>query len=285
MIKINIFYDIIDKTENICYNITSKGDDFMDEKEIISRIQQKLTEIEEKGDIKILHCVESGSRSWGFASPDSDFDVRFIYIRKPEFYLKLGKTRDVIEWELNDIYDINGWDIQKALRLLHNSNPTVFEWNHSPIVYRTSENWEKVREIINDYFLSRTGMNHYLSTARHNYKEYIKGDEVKLKKYFYVLRPILACRWIMDRGTPPPMLFSELMNAELDENLFDPVNKLLEIKMRTSELGTGKRIDVINEYIEKQFEILKEKLDSMEREEQKSWEKLDELFLSLLKNA
>ncbi|MBR1592148.1 MAG: nucleotidyltransferase domain-containing protein [Ruminococcus sp.] len=257
----------------------------MDEKEIISRIQQKLTEIEEKGDIKILHCVESGSRSWGFASPDSDFDVRFIYIRKPEFYLKLGKTRDVIEWELNDIYDINGWDIQKALRLLHNSNPTVFEWNHSPIVYRTSENWEKVREIINDYFLSRTGMNHYLSTARHNYKEYIKGDEVKLKKYFYVLRPILACRWIMDRGTPPPMLFSELMNAELDENLFDPVNKLLEIKMRTSELGTGKRIDVINEYIEKQFEILKEKLDSMEREEQKSWEKLDELFLSLLKNA
>lgn len=256
----------------------------MNEKEIIGKIQQKLTEIEEKENIKILHCVESGSRSWGFASPDSDFDVRFIYLRNKEFYLKLGKTRDVIEWELNDIYDINGWDIQKALRLLHNSNPTVFEWNNSPIVYRTSPMWEKVREVINEYFLSRTGMNHYLSTAKHNYKEYVRGDEVKLKKYFYVLRPILACRWIMDNNTPPPMLFSELMEAELDRNLYEPVNKLLEIKMQTSELGTGKRIDVINEYIEEQFEILKNKLDSMESETQKDWDKLDALFLSLLKN-
>ena len=256
----------------------------MNEKEIIGKIQQKLTEIEEKENIKILHCVESGSRSWGFASPDSDFDVRFIYLRNKEFYLKLGKTRDVIEWELNDVYDINGWDIQKALRLLHNSNPTVFEWNNSPIVYRTSPMWEKVREVINEYFLSRTGMNHYLSTAKHNYKEYVRSDEVKLKKYFYVLRPILACRWIMDNNTPPPMLFSELMEAELDRNLYEPVNKLLEIKMQTSELGTGKRIDVINEYIEEQFEILKNKLDSMESETQKDWDKLDALFLSLLKN-
>ncbi|MBR6385814.1 MAG: nucleotidyltransferase domain-containing protein [Ruminococcus sp.] len=256
----------------------------MNEKEIIARIQEKLTEIEQKENIKILHCVESGSRSWGFASPDSDFDVRFIYIRKPEFYLSLEKTRDFIEWELNDVYDINGWDIQKALRLLHNSNPTIFEWNNSPIVYRTSPMWEKVREIINDYFLTRTGMNHYLSTAKHNYKEYLKGEEVRLKKYFYVLRPILACRWIMNRNCPPPMLFSDLTKAELDPKLEEPVNKLLELKMQTPEIGTGKRIDIINEYIDEQLVFLKDKLETMEKEEQKSWEKLDGLFLSLLKN-
>ena len=251
---------------------------------IQDEIKKKLAEIETSENVKVLYAAESGSRAWGFASPDSDYDVRFIYVRPAADYLRLEKTRDVIEWQLDAVYDINGWDIQKALRLLHNSNPTVFEWNNSPIVYRTSPMWEKVREVINEYFLSRTGMNHYLSTAKHNYKEYVRGDEVKFKKYFYVLRPILACRWIMDNNPPPPMLFSELMEAELDRNLYEPVNKLLEIKMQTSELGTGKRIDVINEYIEEQFEILKNKLDSMESETQKGWDKLDALFLSLLKN-
>ncbi|OPZ21824.1 MAG: putative nucleotidyltransferase [Firmicutes bacterium ADurb.BinA205] len=100
--------------------------------EIVSRIKQKLDEIEEKENIRIIHCIESGSRAWGFASPDSDYDVRFIYVRIPKDYLKLEKTRDVIEWELNDVYDINGWDIRKTLGLLHKSNPTLFEWNGSP---------------------------------------------------------------------------------------------------------------------------------------------------------
>ena len=104
-------------------------------------IPAKLREIEERENIRVIHCVESGSRAWGFASPDSDYDVRFIYIRKPEFYLKLEKTRDVIELPINDMLDINGWDIQKALTLLHKSNPTLFEWNSSPIVYKTSDEW------------------------------------------------------------------------------------------------------------------------------------------------
>ena len=116
----------------------------MNESLIIERIKQKLNEIEKTENIKILHCVESGSRAWGFASPDSDFDVRFIYCRPVDFYLKLEKTSDVINWELNDIYDINGWDIKKALGLLHKSNPTLFEWNNSPIVYKTSPEWEEV---------------------------------------------------------------------------------------------------------------------------------------------
>ncbi len=98
-------------------------------------IKSKLKEIEEKENIKILHCVESGSRAWGFASPDSDYDVRFIYVRPKEFYLRLDKTREVIEWQLDDTLDINGWDVSKALSLLYKSNPTLFEWNSSPIVY------------------------------------------------------------------------------------------------------------------------------------------------------
>ncbi len=115
---------------------------------MIDVIKEKIQEIEKKENVRVLHCVESGSRAWGFASPDSDYDVRFIYVRPKDYYLRLEKTRDVIEWQLDDTLDINGWDIQKALRLLHKSNPTLFEWNSSPIIYKTTNEWASVSEVI-----------------------------------------------------------------------------------------------------------------------------------------
>ena len=117
-------------------------------------IPAKLKEIEARENIRVIHCIESGSRAWGFASPDSDYDVRFIYVRPLEYYLRLDKTRDVIEWQLDDTLDINGWDLQKALRLLHSSNPTLFEWNNSPIVYKTTLEWAEISAII-DHFSRR----------------------------------------------------------------------------------------------------------------------------------
>lgn len=74
-------------------------------------IVEELKEIEARENVRILHAVESGSRAWGFASPDSDYDVRFIYVRPREFYLKLERTRDVLEYHINDLLDINGWDL------------------------------------------------------------------------------------------------------------------------------------------------------------------------------
>ena len=115
-------------------------------------ILRELKKIEEQKNVKIIMAIESGSRAWGFASPDSDYDVRFIYVRKEEDYLKLEKTRDVIEWKLDDVLDINGWDIKKALQLLHNSNPTVFEWCASPIVYWETEEFEWLKDILPQYF-------------------------------------------------------------------------------------------------------------------------------------
>ena len=214
-------------------------------------ILEKLKEIEKRENVKIIHCIESGSRAWGFASPDSDYDVRFIYVRPLEYYLRLDSTRDVIEWQLDDTLDINGWDIKKALTLLHKSNPTLFEWSTSPIVYKTTEEWSKIKEIINDYFVSKSGLYHYLSTAKGNYREYIKGDNVRLKKYFYVLRPILACKWILDKGTPPPMEFQALMEEYLDIEIKPDVEKLLDIKMNSPEITLGKPFTEINDYLEK----------------------------------
>lgn len=245
-------------------------------------IQAELTKIEKEENIRILHCIESGSRAWGFASPDSDYDVRFIYIRNPEFYLRLDKTRDVIEWRLDDVLDINGWDMQKALRLLHTSNPTMFEWNQSPIVYKTTPEWDKVREIINSYFLSKSGVHHYLSTASGNYREYLKGEDVKLKKYFYVLRPLLACKWILEKGTPPPMLFSELCDSKLEPEIKPYVDDLLAIKMKTPEIGTGKRIDALNDYLDGEIIRIKEIADAMPHERKHGWNTLNTLFLNIV---
>jgi predicted nucleotidyltransferase len=116
--------------------------------------------------------VESGSRAWGFASPDSDYDVRFLYIRDENEYLRLDSTRDMIEWQLDDRLDINGWDMQKALRLLYSSNPTLFEWSVSPIVYKTTEKGSRISEVMGQYFLEKAGLYDYLNTAKFNYREY-----------------------------------------------------------------------------------------------------------------
>lgn len=245
-------------------------------------IQSKLCEIEASEGVKIIYAAESGSRGWGFASPDSDYDVRFIYVRDAGYYLKLEKTRDVIEWQLDETLDISGWDLQKALRLLHNSNPTLFEWSNSPIVYKETDEWAEVRSIINDYFLDKAGLYHYLNTANSNYRAYLKGDQVRLKNYFYVLRPLLACKWILENKCPPPMLFSALMDAMLEAELKPALQDLISKKMSTSELGQGNRIDSINAYIDHNLHQLKMRIDALPADQKKGWDELNRLFMKLV---
>ena len=92
--------------------------------------------IEREQDTRLLFAVESGSRAWGFASPDSDYDVRFVYKRGMREYVRMREQRDVIELPIIGDLDINGWDIVKALTQFRKSNPSLLEWLHSPIVYR-----------------------------------------------------------------------------------------------------------------------------------------------------
>lgn len=251
---------------------------------MVEVIKQKLLEVEQKENVRILHCVESGSRAWGFASPDSDYDVRFIYARPLEYYLRLEKTRDVIEWQLDETLDINGWDIQKALRLLHSSNPTLFEWNLSPIVYATTKEWESISAVMNEYFKSKSGLYHYLSTAKRNYREYLKGDVVRLKKYFYVLRPILACKWILEYSAPPPMLFSQLSERYLSGELKVAVQKLLDLKVNSPETKTGEKIDILNEYLDSMIEELDKTIATLPSDNTLSYAKLNEIFLNIVKS-
>ena len=243
------------------------------------KIKEQLRRIEDAENIKILLAVESGSRAWGFASPDSDYDVRFVYIRSLEDYLRLDAIRDVIELPIDDVLDINGWDLQKTLRLLHKSNPTLFEWFSSPIVYKKTEFSDKFRDLMMHYFSSKKTMYHYVSMAEGNYREYLKGDLVKAKKYFYALRPVLACQWILDRGTPPPMLFSELLKTELPVELIDVVNQLLELKMNSPEIKLIKRITEINEYLDESIPRIKSAVRLLDDSYTPNWSELNQLFL------
>lgn len=245
-------------------------------------IIQKLKEIEQTENIRILHAVESGSRAWGFPSPDSDYDVRFIYVRPPEFYLKLEKTRDVIELPINDMLDINGWDLNKALRLLHSSNPTLFEWMSSPVIYHQTEFIDQLQPIMDQYFSCKSGLYHYLSMAERNCKEFLLGDMVKVKKYFYVLRPILACKWILHTSKKPPMLFNELAAAELDETLKPAIDRLLDLKMNTPEIKEIPRLPEVNKYIIRTIEDLKLEIAAFPAEHHADWIPLNQLFLQTL---
>ncbi len=246
---------------------------------MLESIKDKLQEIEGKEKVIILHAVESGSRAWGFPSPDSDYDVRFIYVREMSHYLKLQPARDVIEWQLDETLDINGWDLQKALRLLYKSNPTLFEWANSPIVYKSTPYFNELKKEINNYFSCKSGLYHYLSTANSNYREYLKGGRVRLKKYFYVVRPILACKWILNKGTPPPMLFSDLVEAELEADMKPIINDLLNLKMNSPEIEEDRRIDSLNLYIEENLKELKFIIDKYEKDYNSSWDGLNKLFM------
>ena len=247
------------------------------------QIYNKLREIEKKENVRILLAVESGSRAWGFASPDSDYDVRFIYVRPKDDYLRLEPVRDVIELPLDEVFDINGWDLQKTLRLLYRSNPTLFEWFSSPIVYLETEFADEFRAMMTQYFSTKKSLYHYISMAEGNYREYLKGEMVRAKKYFYVLRPVLACRWILDKGTPPPMLFSELMKSEMPEELVEEVKHLLDLKMNAPEVKQIPRIDKINAYLDTSIAEIKGILRSMEEKKDVEWGELNALFLKTVR--
>lgn len=250
-------------------------------------IIKKLEKIEKENDVKILYAVESGSRGWGFESPDSDYDVRFIYIHKPDWYLSIQSKADVIELPINDLLDINGWDIRKTLVLFSKSNPTLLEWLTSPIIYKQSGNFiETLKTLQEEYFRSASCVYHYLHMAEGNYREYLKGDLVKVKKYFYVLRPIMACIWVEKYKTQPPMLFETLLNSLItDPVLLKEINNLLRQKRISKEMDEGQRIDVINEFLEEKILYFNEYVKQLDSDTNKNVEHLDRLFRETLQEV
>lgn len=199
-------------------------------------IKEKLHELEEQHHIKILYACESGSRAWGFPSSDSDFDVRFIYVRTIDDYLNIHEFKDIIDLPVNAVLDIGGWDIKKVLKLFLKSNGPLYEWLQSPIIYKDDLGFaNELRQLMPQYFSLRAGGNHYLSMALNTVNNDLRGDQVKLKRYFYALRSALACKWIIEKLTVPPMEFEKLRVLVDDRNFHSSVDELLKMKLISDE--------------------------------------------------
>lgn len=247
-------------------------------------ILEKLKEAEEKEQVEILYAVESGSRGWGFESKDSDYDVRFIYVHPQDWYLSIENKRDIIEYPVSNSLDISGWDIKKALKLFKASNPPLYEWLNSPIVYLERSNFvQKLRDLMPQFYSPVSCLHHYLSMAKGNYKAYLMKEKVRIKKYFYVLRPVFACIWIEKYKTMPPMEFEKLFGAqELDPKLINEIQQLLDRKRSGEELDLNNRIEDINNFLEEKINYFEGYTKTFKAEGSRGVNSLDRLFRETL---
>ena len=222
-------------------------------KPVRMEIERRLRGVEDEHGVSILFAVESGSRAWGFPSPDSDYDVRFVYVHERDWYLSLKPGRDVIELPIDDDLDIAGWDLRKALNLLCNANPVLQEWLCSPIRYRWNEAFcETLASLSNRTGFHSACTHHYRNLATKQYHRHSADQEtVAVKKYFYVLRPALAIHWLEQHpDTIPPMNLQELMAGLTDETVpKGEIEALVQAKASTREMGSGPRLPAIEEYI------------------------------------
>lgn len=220
-----------------------------------AEILRRLEEIEAREGVRILMAVESGSRAWGFHSPDSDFDARFIYVRREDDYLALSIPRDVIETPIEGLNDVNGWDLAKALRLMIKGNSVVHEWLASPHVYRTEQRFvAALTPIALAWRSAYADAHHYYGLLSTQRGRFIAGrEEVNLKKYFYAVRPALALQWLRERTDPPPMDLPRLLaGVTLPPAAAAALEGLRAAKRASSEVGAGPRIEALDDYIEEQ---------------------------------
>lgn len=251
-------------------------------KTIRKRIITGLETIASEEDVTILFACESGSRAWGFPSADSDYDVRFIYLRPTRWYLTTQQKRDVIEKPIDDELDISGWDLPKALQLLRKSNPPLLEWLQSPIIYHEeSALRRRLRPLMRQYYSPISCMYHYLHMAENNYRKYLQGDQVWTKKYFYVLRPVLACLWIeMGLGVVPIEFGALVEKTVSNSRLHREIDDLLRRKMAGEELDQGPRNQVVSAFLDKQMKRLRADIQPMP--ETRDTATLDKVFVDLL---
>ena len=243
-------------------------------------IKKELCRLEQQHEIKILYAVESGSRAWGFASTDSDWDVRYIYIHKLDWYLSIDNKRDNHEEILPNDIDLAGWELKKALRLFRKSNPAMLEWLRSPIVYlQAFSTADRLRELSTEYFNPKSCLHHYLHMAEGNFNEFLQKDLVKIKKYFYILRPILACEWIKQTNTMAPMEFQILLDSQVtDPNVKTEIQNLLARKISGEELNEEQKNPVLNDFLEQKILFFNDYVKKLGQHNQPDTTRLNELF-------
>lgn len=248
-------------------------------------ILQRLSDIEAKYDVKILLAVESGSRAWGFESKDSDYDVRFIYVHRKNWYLSLIEGRDVIEeLDPDGALDLAGWDLKKALLLMGKGNCAFAEWLNSPTTYyKDSEFFESISTLKDEYFRKVSAVNHYYHMAMNHDKRYLEKRGCELKRFMYHLRGLLAAKWVVIHGTYPPVLFNDLVEKMVqDDGIKAGIKHLVDLKKESREHNTMIVEDSLIDFANRTAAEIESQFGSFPDEHQQDYRKLDEFFLNIL---
>ena len=243
------------------------------------KILHKSQQIEHEKGVTLLYAVESGSRAWGFASPDSDYDIRFIYRHDLNYYLSLWKQPDVIEFMTEDDLDGSGWDLRKTVQLLAKSNPSLLEWLYSPVVYYENEAFAtQMRALAKDCFSPIACSHHYLGTAK-KFMTVCEQDEVKLKSYFYALRTALAGKWIIENNSFPPVAFTELLPIA-PQNIQEKIKELMQLKAHQDESYLHPKETLITDFLMETVQFNQENASGL-GSGKKMAEELDLFFMRL----
>lgn len=231
---------------------------------VVAAVDTELDRVAAEHNVSIRLAIESGSRAWGFPSPDSDYDCRFVYVAGLRTYLSPWRTRDVIETPLIGLLDVNGWDLAKALRLLVAGNAVLVEWLMSPIVYRGDEAFRaRLREVATEVADRDRIARHYLHLGMRQWA--LHAQKGGLKKVFYSLRPAMALRWLREHpgaAVAPMHLPTLLAECDLPADLVAAVAELTELKSRTREMGSAAPPALITAFIVDEFDRATTEFDS-----------------------
>lgn len=242
----------------------------------------ELKAIEMAHDVTVIHAIESGSRSWGFPSPDSDYDVRFIYVHKKDWYLQVHPERDVIEVPISDELDIVGWDVKKAMELAAKGNVVVHEWLNTPIVYQSNQSlYEKLIKVMDLSFKPQAAYYHYRAMAKSAWKDIKDQDEVKLKRFFYFMRALLSARWILQKNTMPSVEFGYLLaNTGFSPDMADKVKDLIGIKSGLNESECIAIDEGLLAYVETLFVALENNFPKKSKQAEIDWNHEFSIYLN-----
>lgn len=244
-------------------------------------IQQKLEEIGQQ-ELTLLYACESGSRGWQFPSPDSDYDVRFIFVRPQEYYLTVNELSEDLQFPIANELDIYGWDIRKVLRLMAKSNTTPFEWLQSPIVYKSQPGFrEELWNLSQQYFSQRSHIFHYLGVATSAMASFTDNGQIGIKKLFYILRPLLAASWCFHKKSIAPMTIGPLMQ-QLPAVLHAELTDLITQKAHTPEQQLVTLSHSLSNYIHTTYEDLRTRAGETEKAEA-NIKSLNEFFRQLVR--
>jgi uncharacterized protein len=240
-----------------------------------------LKNIEATHNVTILYACETGSRSWGFPSPDSDYDIRFIYMHNTDWYLDLNEKKDHIEFIDGD-WDLSGWDLRKSLHLLTKSNAALIERFNAPIVYYAKEDFaDAFNGIIHNFYSRPSVFYHHYSLAKNFWEDIKDKDSYRLKSMFYLIRSLLTCLYILNNKDVAPMNIFRLLSNDLDFN--SRLENLIAYKATKGEKYLHNKDDYFDGFIRRSFEKIEASKNEISNVSTRNWTLLNTFFKDTIK--